>query len=273
MRPVFGANWRTAADVKSVHDHLSRHHAGPKFERAHFDIGSASASARAHTCPDMPAVKTGNRRREPGVCRLPPRTAAGLAVRIISMAVRDHASLVTHHNRNLASTTVINSSQRRTCATMLALTSHYMATNAKHPRYAPGLFAWLATHCNRRGRYRLREKVCREFWGLRSVALGLRSGYARVHTRCRNRHGARDWVSRRPAPGPAGGSPGPGRCDIDPVLTGTMWHCPGCSAVAGAGAVRREGGRRGRRGGGRDGGVGAYGMMWEKGGVWGLGVI
>src|SRR5436189_6214976 len=53
------------------------------------------------------------------------------------MAVRDHASLVTHRNRNLARTTVINSSQRRTCATMLTLTSHYMATNAKHPRYAP----------------------------------------------------------------------------------------------------------------------------------------
>jgi hypothetical protein len=170
MPSVFGANWRTAADVKSVHDHLSRHHAGPKIERARFDIGFGirlgsvsasalvSASARAHTCPDMPAVKTGNRRREPGVAsirRLPPRAAAGLAVRIISVAVRDHASLVTHHNRNLASTTVINSSQRRTCATMLALTSHYMATNAKHPRYAPGLFGWLATHCNRRGRYQL----------------------------------------------------------------------------------------------------------------------
>jgi hypothetical protein len=123
----------------------------------------------------MPAVKTGNRRREPGVasiCRLPPRTAAGLAVRIISMAVRDHASLVTHRNRNLASTTVINSSQRRTCATMLTLTSHYMATNAKHPRYAPGLFAWLATHCNQRGGYRLREKVCREFGGCARFALG-----------------------------------------------------------------------------------------------------
>jgi len=39
IRPVSGANWRTAADVKSVHDHLSRHHAGPKIERARFDIG------------------------------------------------------------------------------------------------------------------------------------------------------------------------------------------------------------------------------------------
>jgi hypothetical protein len=145
MPSVFGANWRTAADVKSVHDHLSRHHAGAK-SNEHVSI---SAWARAHTCPDIPAVKTGKSRREPGVCRLPPRTAAGLAVRIISMVVRDHASLVTHRNRNLAGTTVINSSQRRTCATMLALTSHYMATNTKHPRYAPGLVARLATQRNR----------------------------------------------------------------------------------------------------------------------------
>ena len=154
MRPVFGANWRTAADVKSVHDHMSRHHAGPKIERARFDISLGIGLGTSPYVPEHgPAVKTGNRRREPVVCRLPPRTAAGLAVRIISMVVRDHASLVTHRDRNLASTTVINSSQRRTCATMLALTSHYMATNAKHPRYAPGLAAWLATHRNRRGRY------------------------------------------------------------------------------------------------------------------------
>src|ERR1700749_1081947 len=30
VRPAFGANWRTAADVKSGHDHLSRHHADRK---------------------------------------------------------------------------------------------------------------------------------------------------------------------------------------------------------------------------------------------------
>jgi hypothetical protein len=29
---------------------------------------------------------------------------------------------------------------------------------------------------------------------------------------------------RCPASGPADGSPGPGRCDSDPALTGTMWH-------------------------------------------------
>src|SRR5260370_18373810 len=37
----------------------------------------------------------------------------------------------------LARTAVVNSSQTRTRATMLALTSHYWATNAKHPRHAP----------------------------------------------------------------------------------------------------------------------------------------
>ena len=91
-----------------------------KPDRAYFDIGLGTA-IQARTCP---LCKTGNRRREPGFCRLPPRATAGPAVWIISMAVRDHASLVTHRNRNLARTTVINSSQRRTCATMLALTSH-----------------------------------------------------------------------------------------------------------------------------------------------------
>jgi hypothetical protein len=52
----------------------------------------------------------------------------------------DDASPVTPRNYDLACTTVISSSQGRTCGTMLALTSHYMATNAKHPRYAPGAY-------------------------------------------------------------------------------------------------------------------------------------
>src|SRR5215470_11863112 len=50
---------------------------------------------------------------------------------------------------------------------MLALTSHYTATNAKHPRYAPGLFCESITHCDQCGHYWLREKVCR-----RSLLLG-----------------------------------------------------------------------------------------------------
>ena len=213
-----------------------------------------SASARAHTCPDMPAVKTGNRRREPGVafiCRLPPRTAAGLAVRIISMAVRDHASLVTHRNRNLVSTTVINSSQKRTCATMLTLTSHYMATNAKHPRYAPGLFGWLATHCNRRGRYRLREKVCREFWGLRlagaRLALGVRAGGVGVTAGAGGRLG-RDGAGGVDLAGRHGrgraGRCGPGRAGRAGAGVGLGW----------AGRAGRAVGRRPRAFGPRDAG-------------------
>jgi len=54
MPPVFDANWRTAADVKSVHDHLSRHHAGPKIERARFDIGLGIGLGAS---PYVPAVK------------------------------------------------------------------------------------------------------------------------------------------------------------------------------------------------------------------------
>src|SRR5215468_12688655 len=58
---------------------------------------------------------------------------------ITSVSEPDHASLLTPRNHNRVGITVIKSSQRRTCGTMLALTSHYTATNAKHPRYAPGV--------------------------------------------------------------------------------------------------------------------------------------
>src|SRR5437764_2339311 len=91
------------------------------------------------------------------------------------MAARDHASLVTHRNYNLVRTTVINSSQRRTCATMLALTSHYMATNAKHPRYARRSFGRLATHCNRRGATGGEKRFAAIHW-LRSVGAWLALG-------------------------------------------------------------------------------------------------
>jgi len=36
---------------------------------------------------------------------------------------------------------------------------------------------------------------------------------------------------RCPAPGPAGGTPGPRRCDSVAVLTVTMWHRRGCGAA------------------------------------------
>jgi hypothetical protein len=77
------------------------------------------------------------------ICRLPLMPQPDGLVKVIFPArpdhVRgrpDHASPITPHNHNLVGTTVISSSRRRTCATMLALTSHYTATNAKHPRYA-----------------------------------------------------------------------------------------------------------------------------------------
>jgi hypothetical protein len=78
LRPVFSANWRTAADAKSVHDHLSRHHAGPKTGTSMFRY-SASAQAphrlvRArHAKRAIAAVGLRLRLR----LRLPPRAAAG----------------------------------------------------------------------------------------------------------------------------------------------------------------------------------------------------
>jgi len=62
LRPVFSANWRTAADVKSVHDHLSRHHAGPKTGTSMFRYLPRHRPIQART---YPPGKTSNRRREP----------------------------------------------------------------------------------------------------------------------------------------------------------------------------------------------------------------
>ena len=73
MRPVFSANWRTAADVKSVHDRLSRHHAGPKIETSMFRY-------RLGTSPYVPVHARRAKRPIAAVslrCRLPPRAAAG----------------------------------------------------------------------------------------------------------------------------------------------------------------------------------------------------
>jgi hypothetical protein len=150
MRPAFSANRPTAADVKSVHDHLSRHHAGPKIETSMFRYRPRYEPIGARTCPPC---KTGNRRCEPPFAASPLAPPPDGLVRIISTAARDHASLVTHRNYNLVRTTVINSSRRTTCATMLTLTSHYMATNAKHPRYARRSPGGATTRCDHRGRY------------------------------------------------------------------------------------------------------------------------
>ena len=72
-RPAFSAIWRTAADAKSVHDHLSRHHAGPKIERACFDID-------VRTCAYAPAAQNEQSPPRASVCLrlpLPPRATAG----------------------------------------------------------------------------------------------------------------------------------------------------------------------------------------------------
>jgi hypothetical protein len=106
-------DWRTAADVKPGHDHLSRHHAGPETERARFDIGlgTSTYASRLHAA-------THDGQSSPRASVLPPFAPSPLApqpgglVRIISMAVRDHASLVTHSNHNLVGITVIKPSQK-----------------------------------------------------------------------------------------------------------------------------------------------------------------
>jgi len=117
-RPVFSATWRTAADAKSAHDHLSRHHAGVKIERARFGIGLGTNTY-------MPAGQSGNRCGEPLSATSSPRSAVRRIGAVTSGAASAFASLVTLSNHNLIHTMVINSSQRRTCATMLTLTSHY----------------------------------------------------------------------------------------------------------------------------------------------------
>ena len=102
IRPVFGATWRTAADAKSVHDHLSRHHAGPIMERARFEI---SLGAGTHIPADgrrWPLSKTSNRCVWPSfaalICRLPLTPQPDGLVKVISVAEPDHATPVTPRN-------------------------------------------------------------------------------------------------------------------------------------------------------------------------------
>src|SRR5271165_7323057 len=99
-------------------------------ERSRFDI-SLSTSAY------MPRSETRDRGRELRFAASPLTPQPDRPVRIISMAVPDQASPIASRNHSLARTTVASSSQTRTRATMLALTSHYSATNTKHPRHAP----------------------------------------------------------------------------------------------------------------------------------------
>ena len=137
MRPGFSANWRTAADAKSVHDHLSRHHAGSINERARFDI---SLSTTAY----MPAWQIEQSPSCASACLIPPRAAPrsgpraalGTALRAAFRTAAhwggpghcyDHATFRLTGNSmrpRFASVAVVNSLRTRTCGTMLALTSH-----------------------------------------------------------------------------------------------------------------------------------------------------
>src|ERR1022692_4354985 len=62
MRPEFGTTWRSAADVKAVHDHLSRFHAGAIAKRDHFDLPRGLRKS-------MPAEQKGQSAVCPSVCR------------------------------------------------------------------------------------------------------------------------------------------------------------------------------------------------------------
>ena len=137
MRPGFSANWRTAADAKSVHDHLSRDHAGSINERAHFDI---SLSTTAY----MPAWQIEQSPSCASACLIPPRAAPrsgpraalGTALRAAFRTAAhwggpghcyDHATFRLTGNSmrpRFVSVAVVNSLRTRTCGTMLALTSH-----------------------------------------------------------------------------------------------------------------------------------------------------
>jgi hypothetical protein len=109
----------------------------------------------------MPAQQNQQPRARASVCRIPPHATTDRPVRIISMAMPDHAPPVALRNHSLAGITVVSSPQTRTRATMLALTSHYSATNAKHPRHAPssrgGWGRWLS---RRRGQAAVRGACC-----------------------------------------------------------------------------------------------------------------
>ena len=108
-------------------------------DRARFDMFRHQTQ---HERIHARSAKTSNRGHEPRFAASPLTPQPDGPVRIISMAMPDHAPPVAPRNHSLAGTTVVNSSQTRTRATMLALTSHYSATNAKHPRHAPSSPRW-----------------------------------------------------------------------------------------------------------------------------------
>ena len=128
-------------------------------DRARFDMFRHQTQ---HERIHARSAKTSNRGHEPRFAASPLTPQPDRPVRIISMAMPDHAPPVAPRNHSLAGTTVVNSSQTRTRATMLALTSHYSATNAKHPRHAPSSPRWWGGRrpSRRRGPTAIRGAYC-----------------------------------------------------------------------------------------------------------------
>ena len=157
------------------------------------------------------------------------------------MAVPDHVSPVAPRNHSLARTTVVSSSQTRTRATMLALTSHYSATNTKHPRHAPwsrGSRGLLELAGLPRGYERgARCRVLLVGHPPSDLRLSVVSSGLRVRTRSRRRRGPAQALRLR--------------WSIVVARTATMFHRCGC-----------------RRGWGAESGCGA-----GAGGSWGTGEV
>ena len=132
-----------------------------------------------------------------GLPHPPSRRSRIAPVPIISMAMPDHASPVALRNHSLAGTAAVNPSQTRACATMLALTSHFTATNAKHPRHAPcsqRRARWPLPRSQRRGEVAAPRSQRRARWhgwggripgggaGRRTREWGMISEVAKIHS-------------------------------------------------------------------------------------------
>jgi hypothetical protein len=130
MRPVFSTTWRTAADAKSVHDHLSRHHASSINERARFDI-----SLRAS--PYLPAGQIEPSLPCASVRRIPPRAAVRWTGRATRMPGPDLASLVTPRNHISPRYQDDQSMTDRNVCDDVSANKSLNGNERETPRYAP----------------------------------------------------------------------------------------------------------------------------------------
>ena len=234
MRPVFGANWRTAADVKSVHDHLSRHHAGPKIERARFDIGLGIGLGhepiRARTCPP---------------CK---RAIAAVSLEFAaSPSHRSRTGCTDHFHGRARSCLTGNSSQPQP-------RQHHSNQFITEKNMCDDVSANKSLYGNERETPSIRSGLGRVVGNSAVIGGGVTGCEKRFAAnygglrRWRWLTGICGWVAWAVLPGCRRG-----RGAVDPALRVD----PGRGAW---GRGRASGGRRVR-------------MMWEKGGVWGLGVI